>query len=207
MTTTPPREVPQAVLDRLESLGMKDEADEIRKQFVVIPTPPTPPALKAVEAAFEAVDKDPALSALPAQGLLTPSREGEIIMLPLPPAVVPAGGRTTLTFYLAHPSKILNLAWVPGFKLEKFTVGTAKTNLKDFGDGSVKVDGKLFCEHRVLVRDIVTLGIVNESTEDRSFSGSMTIQVSHVIEDAAFTCGVGAHTPPAADAAASDAST
>jgi hypothetical protein len=108
------------------------------------------------------------------------------LTLQLPPAVVPAGKRTTLAFFLAHPSFVRGLRWVPGFKLERLVIGQ-----KDFGDGATLVDGRPYREHRVLTGEQLQLHIRNDSKEDRTFAGSLTIEVSHVIEDNDFACSLG----------------
>jgi hypothetical protein len=119
-----------------------------------------------------------------------PSASDGRITLQLPPAVVPAGKRTTLSFFLAHPSFVCGLRWVPGFKLERVVIGQ-----KDFGSGTGLIDGRPYREHRVLTGEQLQLHILNESAEDRTFAGSITIEVSHVIEDSDFACSLGDSDP------------
>lgn len=148
------------------------------------------------------LDLTPSEGAPSAQGLLVPSDDGVEMTIALPQSVVAAGKRTTLAFYLAFPSFIKSLRWVPGFKLEKLSIGTSKGDQKDYGDGMQKADGRYYHEHRVLKRDVITMTVLNHTTEDRAFSGNMTLETSNVIEDTNFTCSLASPAENASDDAA-----
>lgn len=109
--------------------------------------------------------------------------------LALPSSVVSAGRRHTFSFYLAADSFIRSVRWVPGFKLESFDIGTGAAK-KSFGDGTIRIDGRGYSEHRVLVKTLLAFQVLNDTTEDRTFSGEMTIEASPVIADGEFTCGM-----------------
>lgn len=105
-----------------------------------------------------------------------------LLTVELPSAVVAAGRRHTFSFYLAHDSFIRNVRWVPGFKLEMFDIGMGAA-MKRFGDGTVRVEGRGYSEHRVLVKTLLSFQVLNDTAEDRTFSGEITMEISPVIAD------------------------
>ncbi len=141
--------------------------------------PNPPPSLDA----FDELLRPPT----PAEALLEATRaaslEGTKMVLELPPATLAAGKRTTLSFFLAYASFVRGLRWVPGFRLEKLVIAGT-----DYGDGTQRVGGRLYHEHRVLKGDTVFLHVLNTSREDRNFKGNMTIEVSNVVDDDDYAC-------------------
>jgi hypothetical protein len=169
MSTTPPSDLPAP--------PPATATDTTTATDTLGPFPP-PESCVSLDEDGGASPDDAALAAARAVAL-----EGTKMVLELPSATLAAGKRTTLAFNLAYPSFVRGLRWVPGFKLERLVVAG-----KDFGDGTERVDGRLYHEHRVLKGDRLSLQVLNTSKEDRNFRGSMTIEISGVIDDDDYAC-------------------